>query len=149
MDELRELYQSLILDHSQHPHNFKVLESANHTADGYNPLCGDQITLYMKVDNDVIRNISFQGLGCAISKASTSIMTTILKGRTITKAQSIFDKFQHMILTGEYDIDQMGKLAVLAGVYKYPVRVKCAILPWHTAIKSLESEDKTKIFSTE
>ena len=149
MDELRELYQSLILDHSRHPHNFKVLDSANHTADGYNPLCGDQITLYMNVENDVIKDISFQGQGCAISKASTSIMTTMLKGKTISEAQSIFDKFQHMIKTGEYDIDQMGKLAVLAGVYKYPVRVKCAILPWHTAINSLESDDDTQIFSTE
>jgi len=149
MDELRELYQSLILDHSRHPHNFKVLDSANRTADGYNPLCGDQITLYMNVENDVIKDISFQGQGCAISKASTSIMTTILKGKTIAEAQSIFNKFQHMIKTGEYDIDQMGKLAVLAGIHKYPVRVKCAILPWHTAINSLKSEDKAKIFSTE
>ncbi len=149
MDELRELYQSLILDHSQHPHNFKVLENANHSANGHNPLCGDQITLYMKVENDVIKNISFQGQGCAISKASTSIMTTILKGKTIVEAQSIFDKFQHMIKTGEYDVVEMGKLAVLAGVYKYPVRVKCAILPWHTALKSLENGTIPQTFSTE
>lgn len=149
MDKLRELYQSLILDHSRHPHNFKVLDRANHTANGYNPLCGDQITLYLNIENGIIKDISFQGQGCAISKASTSIMTTILKGKTIAEAQLIFNKFQHMIKTGEYDIDQMGKLAVLAGVHKYPVRVKCAILPWHTAIKSLESGEISQTFSTE
>ena len=149
MDNLRELYQALILDHSQHPHNFKVLADANLTANGHNPLCGDQITLYMQVEGNIIKSISFQGQGCAISKASTSLMTTILKGKTIAEAHQIFDKFQHMIKTGEYDIDEMGKLAVLSGIHNYPVRVKCAILPWHTAINSLESDDKTQIFSTE
>ncbi len=149
MDELRDLYQSLILDHSQHPHNFKILSDANRTADGHNPLCGDQITLYLNVEDDVIKDISFQGQGCAISKASTSIMTTILKGKSITEAQSIFDKFQHMIKTGEYNIDEMGKLAVLAGVHKYPVRVKCAILPWHTVVNSFNSTDQSEVHSTE
>ncbi len=149
MDELRELYQALILDHSQHPHNFKVLDSANRTADGHNPLCGDQITLYMTVENEIIKDISFQGQGCAISKASTSIMTTILKGKTVAEARAIFDKFQHMIKTGEYDSNEMGKLAVLAGVHKYPARVKCAILPWHTVVKSLQTDDNSEIFSTE
>jgi len=149
MDKLRELYQSMILDHSQHPHNYKVLAGANHTADGHNPLCGDQITIYIKVENDVINEISFQGQGCAISKASTSIMTTILKGKTVNEAQAIFNKFQHMIKSGEYDAEEMGKLAVLAGVHKYPVRVKCAILPWHTAVNSLKSTDQSEVFSTE
>jgi len=149
MDKLRELYQSMILDHSQHPHNYKVLAGANLTADGHNPLCGDQITIYIKVENDLIKEISFQGQGCAISKASTSIMTTILKGKTVNEAQAIFIKFQHMIKSGEYDIEEMGKLAVLAGVHKYPVRVKCAILPWHTAVNSLKSTDQSEVFSTE
>lgn len=148
-NQLRELYQELILDHSQHPHNFKVLDGANHIAEGNNPLCGDQITLYLQVEDDLIKDISFKGHGCAISKASTSIMTTILKGKTVAEAHDIFEKFQHMIKTGEYEIDEMGKLAVLAGVHKYPVRVKCAILPWHTVVKSLENVETSQVFSTE
>ncbi len=149
MNDLRELYQELILDHSQHPHNFRVLEGANHKADGHNPLCGDQITVYLQVEDRCIKEISFQGQGCAISKASSSIMTTILKGKTVEEAQKIFEQFQRMIKTGEYDIDKMGKLAVLAGVHKYPVRVKCAILPWHTVIKSLQSANSEQVYSTE
>ena len=136
--DLRDLYQELILDHNQNPHNFREIEGANHKSEGFNPLCGDRMTAYINIDADVIEDISFLGTGCAISKASASIMTTILKGKTVKEAREIFKKFHRMVTTGDADIQDLGKLAALAGVHKFPARVKCATLAWHTVKNSLD-----------
>ncbi len=148
MDEFRELYQQLILDHNQNPRNFRDMPDANHSCEGHNPLCGDEITVYLKVENDVIQDISFTGSGCAISKASASIMTTMLKGQTVTEARNIFNQFHRLVTTGETSDSPIGKLAVLAGVHKFPSRVKCAVLGWHTAMESLKKESGKSV-STE
>lgn len=135
MSDLRELYQEVILDHSKRPRNFQKLEGANRKAEGYNPLCGDQITVYLRVEDDVIRDISFQGSGCAISKASASMMTTALKGKTKAEAESLFKAFHQMVTSdpsAPFDSPELGKLAVFSGVHEFPVRVKCATLAWHT-----------------
>lgn len=141
-DDLRELYQQLILDHYRHPRNFRIMEGAHKTAQGYNPLCGDKITVYVRLEDDRIEDISFQGSGCAISKASASIMTTTLKGKTRAQAQTIFEAFHAMVTTGELQPHRETKLEVLAGVRKYPVRVKCATLAWHTMKNSLQEIDE-------
>jgi nitrogen fixation NifU-like protein len=145
MDELRDLYQQVILDHNKNPRNYHKLENANRIAEGNNPLCGDQFTIYLLLEDDVIRDISFEGSGCAISKASASIMSSTLKGKSKEDAQNIFEQF-HKIVTGENKepdtIMKMGKLAAFAGVAEFPVRVKCAILAWHTMISALNDEDK-------
>ena len=147
-DDLTDLYQQLILDHSKSPRNFRVLPDANRTAQGTNPICGDNYTLYAKMDGDVVEEISFQGSGCAISKASASILTESLKGKTIADVRSLFDKVHDMILTGNMDGD-LGKLAALAGVHKFPVRVKCAILPWHALMAAVEGKGETVSTETE
>lgn len=147
-DDLSELYQQLILDHSRSPRNFRVLPEANRTAQGTNPVCGDNYTLYAKVDGDVVREISFQGSGCAISKASASILTESLKGRTIAEAKGLFDRVQDIVMTGKMNGDA-GKLAALAGVHKFPARVKCAILPWHAALAAVEGRGETVSTETE
>jgi nitrogen fixation NifU-like protein len=141
MSDLRELYQELILDHSRKPRNFQKLPEANRTAEGYNPLCGDQITVYLKMDGDRIEDVSFQGAGCAISKASASLMTAALKGKTRAEADALFENF-HQMVTGQETADPaaLGKLAVFAGVCEFPVRVKCASLPWHTLHAALAGE---------
>jgi nitrogen fixation NifU-like protein len=148
--ELRELYQQVILDHNKSPRNFKKLEHANHFAEGYNPLCGDKIDIYLDVDNEKIKTITFQGSGCAISKASASLMSEAIKGKTLAEAKEIFEKF-HNLVTGKLNeedaIEQLGKLAVLAGVKEFPMRVKCASLAWHTMLSALKSEEK--VVSTE
>ena len=146
-DELQELYQQVILDHSRSPRNFFKLDAANRIAEGHNPLCGDRVTVYLRLENDVIRDVSFQGEGCAISKASASIMTEMLKGRTREEAQKVFTQFHDMITTGTPSIDELGKLGVFAGVSKFPARVKCAILPWHAIAATLEG--KENVVSTE
>ena len=146
MDDLRELYQQLILDHNQNPQNFRTIEHATSTVNGHNPLCGDEITLYIYVEDDVVNDVSFQGSGCAISKASASIMTTIIKGKTVREAEKIFEQFHTMITTGESS-GNMGKLEVLAGVHKFPARVKCAVLSWHTLNNALLG--KTELTTTE
>lgn len=144
--ELRELYQQVILDHNKSPRNFKILETANRTAEGYNPLCGDKINVYLELDNDTIKDISFQGSGCAISKASASLMSTVIKGKSVEEAKRLFEKF-HDLVTGKLNedenIEELGKLAVLAGVKEFPVRVKCASLAWHTMLSALNKEKKT------
>lgn len=144
MSELSELYQEVILDHNKSPRNFRKLEDANRRAEGYNPLCGDQITVYIKLQEDVIREISFQGSGCAISRASASMMTSSLKGRTTAEAEVLFGRVRKMF-TGELDprieSHELGKLAVLSGVCHFPARVKCASLPWHTLNSALKGED--------
>ena len=131
MDIFKDLYQQLIIDHNQNPRNFRRLENANHSADGHNPLCGDEITVSLIEKDGIIDDIAFIGSGCAISKASASIMTSTLKGMKVDEAKVFFDNFHTLITTGESHID-MGKLSVLAGVHKYPARVKCATLAWHT-----------------
>lgn len=143
--ELRELYQEVILDHNKSPRNFRKLDTANKTAEGYNPLCGDKINIFLEVENRTVKDISFIGSGCAISKASASIMSTIIKGKSIGEAEKLFGKF-HDLITGKLNesesIEDLGKLAVLAGVKEFPVRVKCASLAWHTMISALKNENK-------
>jgi nitrogen fixation NifU-like protein len=149
-DELQELYQQVILDHSRTPRNFGKLDVANRIAEGHNPLCGDRVTVYLLLENDVIRDVSFQGEGCAISKASASLMTDALKGKSREEAQAIFQKFHDMIMASEPDeaaVEDLGKLGVFAGVHKFPARVKCAILPWHAIAATLQG--KENVVSTE
>lgn len=149
-NELRELYQQVILDHNKSPRNFKILEHPNHNAEGYNPLCGDRIDIYLNVEDGVIKDISFQGSGCAISKASASLMSSIVKGKTTGEAEALFNKF-HDLITGKLgenpDYNEFGKLAVFAGVREFPARVKCASLAWHTMVSALK--DNGKVISTE
>ena len=140
MTDLRELYQELILDHGRRPRNFRPLDEANRTAEGFNPLCGDKVKIYVKIDGDAIRDISFQGSGCAISTASASIMTETLKGKTRGEAEELFETF-HDLVTGEpakLDSPELGKLAVFSGVSEFPIRVKCATLSWHTLRAALK-----------
>ena len=135
MPELRELYQELILDHSKRPRNFGKLEGASRQASGYNPLCGDKITVYVKVEDNIVREIRFEGIGCAISTASASLMTEKSTGKTLEEAEALFDLF-HKLVTGgtveESTAAELGKLSAFSGVKEFPVRVKCATLPWHT-----------------
>jgi len=139
-DDLNELYQQVILDHSRKPRNFHVLPEANRTADGNNPLCGDRYTVYLKLEGDIIRDISFQGSGCAISKASGSMMTDQLKGKTIAEARQYFSQYQDMVKTGKADEEALGKLCAFAGVHRFAMRVKCAILPWHAMLAGLDGQ---------
>ena len=142
LDDLRDLYQEVIFDHNKNPRNFRVMENADRQIDGFNPLCGDRLTLFIKVKDGIITDASFQGQGCAISTASASLMTGIIIGQTEEEAQSLFSLF-HKMATGEHaETEVLGKLAVLAGVCEYPARVKCATLPWHTLDALLKgSED--------
>ncbi|ROR32597.1 Fe-S cluster assembly sulfur transfer protein SufU [Inmirania thermothiophila] len=142
MNDLRALYQEVIFDHNRSPRNFGRLAHANRRADGHNPLCGDRITLYLDVDEGgVIRDIAFEGQGCAISTASASLMTEALKGRTVAEAHRLFEGF-HKVVTGEGSGEEIGKLAVLAGVRDYPMRVKCATLAWHTLEAALKGTEQ-------
>jgi nitrogen fixation NifU-like protein len=146
MDDLRELYQQVILDHNKNPKNFGKIEPANRTAEGYNPLCGDRIDLYLQVEDGIIKDISFEGAGCAISKASASVMTTVLKGKSLAEAEQLFKKFQKLITSepgAEPDLNEIGKLAIFCGVREFPLRVKCAGLAWHTMVAALKNENKT------
>ena len=135
MSDLSDLYQEVILDHNRRPRNFGALATATHRANGHNPLCGDKLTLALEVDGDRIVNAMFEGSGCAISKASASLMTDAIKGHTVAEATTLFDAFHLMVTTPisePVDESQIGKLAVFAGVREYPARVKCASLAWHT-----------------
>ena len=140
MNDMRDLYQQLILDHSKSPRNKGVLENPSGRAVGHNPLCGDRIEVALRLDGDTITEIKFEGSGCAISQASASIMTTVLKGITTDSAQELFENFHQMLTGGGGDKEQLGKLVALADVYKFPVRVKCAMLPWRTLEASLDSQ---------
>ncbi|MBP1149568.1 MULTISPECIES: Fe-S cluster assembly sulfur transfer protein SufU [Methylocaldum] len=146
LDQIRDLYQEVVFDHNRNPRNFRVMEDANRKIEGFNPLCGDKITLYVKVNAGVIEDVSFQGSGCAISTASASLMTEIVKGHTEDEAQHLFDLF-HRITTGKNDdavnLEEIGKLAVLSGVRAYPARVKCATLAWHSLQAALKNEADT------
>lgn len=150
MSELRELYQEVILDHNKRPRNYRKLEDATRTVTGYNPLCGDQFTVYLRLDGEVIRDISFLGSGCAISQASASLMTDSVKEKTAREAETLFEKV-HTMLTEEHkaeiDLDQLGKLAALSGVWEFPARVKCASLAWHTLRAALRGD--AEVVSTE
>jgi nitrogen fixation protein NifU and related proteins len=138
-DDLEELYQQVILDHSKSPRNFHKMENPSCVAEGHNPLCGDQIKVYLLMEGDRIRDVSFEGSGCAISKASASIMTESVKGKSKEEIRKLFDSFHEMIKTGEMKTDA-GKLSAFAGVHKFPARVKCAILSWHAVIAALEGQ---------
>jgi nitrogen fixation NifU-like protein len=146
--ELQELYQEVILDHNRRPRNFRAIDEGR-SAEGFNPLCGDRVTVYLKVDDSgVITDVSFQGSGCAISKASASLMTESVKGKTIEEAKTLFERFQQMITApAETPIDNLGKLTVLAGVRQFPVRVKCASLAWHTMRSAMDA--RPDVVSTE
>jgi nitrogen fixation NifU-like protein len=143
MTDLRELYQEVILDHSKNPRNRRVQNEPTGTADGHNPLCGDRLTVFLTVEDDVIRDVSFEGQGCAISTASASMMTAALKGQPVERAYTLFETFHDMV-TGKVPAEdvasELGKLAVFSGVCEFPVRVKCATLAWHTLKAALESE---------
>jgi nitrogen fixation NifU-like protein len=149
MSELSELYQQVILDHNKKPRNFHKLENANRRADGYNPLCGDQLNVYLHVEGDQVQDVSFEGSGCAISKASASMMTQAVKGKSKQEAEMLFNEF-HRMATGELDEENepnhLGKLKIFAGVRDFPARVKCATLSWHTMQAALN--DQTEV-STE
>lgn len=142
--ELRDLYQDVILDHSRRPRNFRVLADPAHKAEGYNPLCGDRLTLYVDVKDDVVRDISFQGSGCAISTASASVMTEVLRGKSRAEAERLFQAFHALVTGKESPLGvELGKLAVFAGVSEFPSRVKCAMLAWHTAKAALEGKEES------
>jgi nitrogen fixation NifU-like protein len=141
MSGINELYQEVILDHNRRPHNFRAIESPTAKQEGYNPLCGDRLTLYLTVENDVIKDVAFQGSGCAISKASASLMTDAVKGKTVAEARELFDRFHDMITSNpETPADDLGKLSVLAGVREFPTRIKCASLAWHTMKAAVASD---------
>jgi nitrogen fixation protein NifU and related proteins len=143
MTALRELYQEVILDHNRSPRNFRRMEGADRKVEGYNPLCGDQYTIFLKMDGDKIADITFEGAGCAISKASASVMSSVVKGKTVAEAEELFRGFQKLV-TGETNpddaLEQLGKLAAFSGVSEFPARVKCAILAWHTLHTALSSD---------
>ena len=150
MSDLTELYQEVILDHNRNPRNFAEMPDATHTAEGFNPLCGDRLTIHLKVEDDVIEDVGFQGSGCAISKASASVMTTCLKGKTLAEAERFFDRFHRMVTeedNSEVDIMELGDMAALSGVSRFPIRVKCATLGWHTFRAALHQ--KGTLVSTE
>ncbi len=144
MSAIRELYQQIILDHNKSPRNFRKMENATRAVEGFNPLCGDHYTVFLRLDNDMIADISFEGSGCAISKASASVMSSMLKGKSKAEAESLFHEF-HSLVTGDKanqeSLEKLGKLAAFAGVCEFPARVKCASLAWHTLRAALNSED--------
>lgn len=146
MPDKRSLYEQVILDHNKAPRNFGELPDADRKAEGYNALCGDQFTIFLKMDGDVIDAVQFEGSGCAISKSSASVMTTQLKGKTRAEAEALFQRFIDMITSGfdaELDEAELGKLMVFSGVRQYPVRIKCATLAWHTMLSALRGDPDT------
>ncbi|HVF10725.1 MAG TPA: SUF system NifU family Fe-S cluster assembly protein [Abditibacteriaceae bacterium] len=150
MSELTDLYQQVILDHNKSPRNFGKLENPTKVVEGFNPLCGDHLHVYVKLADDVIQDVKFEGAGCAISKASASIMTTLIKGKTKAEAELLFEKF-HDLVTADMaavpDVEELGRLAVFAGVREFPARIKCASLAWHTLHEAIDGKDE--IVSTE
>lgn len=145
MDNLKELYQQVILDHNRNPKNFGKMDPHTHFSEGFNPLCGDRVDVYLDIAGNKIQDVKFDGSGCAISKASASLMTTLLKDKSIEEAKELFSEFHQMITADKdeiVDFDKMGKLAVLSGVREFPTRVKCASLAWHTFINALDEKSK-------
>jgi nitrogen fixation NifU-like protein len=149
VSELTDLYQEVILDHNRRPHNFRAIAAASAKQEGYNPLCGDRLTLYLTLDGEVIKDAAFQGSGCAISKASASLMTDAVKGKTVAEARELFEQF-HSMITSDPDTPpaDLGKLSVFAGVREYPTRIKCASLAWHTMKAAVAHETDAPV-STE
>ena len=145
MSELNDLYQETILEHNKNPRNFRVIDDADKEADGKNPLCGDALRVYVKMDGDRVEDVAFKGSGCAISKASASMMTQTVRGKTKEEAEAMFDEFHRMVTGGldvEKDDNQLGKLKIFAGVLEFPARVKCASLSWHTLNAALHGEEE-------
>lgn len=144
MSELSELYQQVILDHNKKPRNFRKLETANHSAEGYNPLCGDHLTVYLNLENDSVKEVTFEGSGCAISKAAASMMTQAVKGKGKHDAEALFAAFHRMVTGEAYEnnaTELLGNLKIFEGVREFPVRVKCATLPWHTMHAALNNQE--------
>lgn len=139
---ISDLYQQVIVDHSKRPRNFRLLEGADRKVEGYNPLCGDRVTIYLKMEGDLVKDISFQGAGCAISTASASLLTESLKGKTLAQAEALFESFHDLVTGLQPDKAPLGKLAVFSGVCDYPTRVKCATLPWHTLRAALAEDGR-------
>ena len=149
MSELNDLYQEVILDHNRRPHNFRVIDPASAKQEGYNPLCGDRLTLFLTLDGDIIRDAAFQGSGCAISKASASLMTDAVKGKTVAEARALFEQFHEMITSDPgTPTPDLGKLSVFSGVRDFPTRIKCASLAWHTMKAAVAHENDAPV-STE
>lgn len=146
--DLRDLYQQVIMDHNKKPRNFREMENANHLAHGNNPLCGDALVVFVKLEGDVIEDLSFQGSGCAISVASASLMTEALKGKTLDEAENIYQQMHKQLTGEEFDPAALGKLEVLGGVKEFPARVKCATLSWHTMNAAMDSDHDISV-STE
>jgi len=141
MSDLSDLYQEVILDHNRRPRNFHAMADASHSAEGHNPLCGDRLTLYLKIEGGTISDVAFQGSGCAISKASASLMTDAVKGRTVAEATELFRRFHGVVTTPpDQPVEDLGKLSVFSGVREFPVRVKCASLAWHTLKAALDRQ---------
>jgi nitrogen fixation NifU-like protein len=150
MSDLGDLYQEVILDHNRRPRNFRAIDQASRTQEGFNPLCGDRLTLYVKLEGERIADVAFQGSGCAISKASASLMTEALKGKTVEEARALFDKFHEMVTSSpETAAPDLGKLSVLSGVREYPTRVKCASLAWHTLKAAVSGDQRPESVTTE
>lgn len=150
MSNTNELYQEIILDHNKNPRNYRKIENPTCSQEGFNPLCGDHLHLYLKLEDSIIKDISFEGNGCAISKSSASLMTSVLKGKTVAEADALFDKFHKLVTSSmdeEQQVEELGKLAVFAGVREFPARVKCASLAWHTLRAALDN--KERIVTTE
>jgi nitrogen fixation NifU-like protein len=146
MSQLQELYQEVVLDHTRRPRNFKKVEGANRMARGYNPFCGDNVTITARVEGGVIEDIGFQGSGCAISTSSASMMTEALQGKTVAEAEALFNEFHHMVTRPpgtDYQADDLGDLEILAGVSEFPTRVKCASLAWHALVAALKGGQQT------
>jgi nitrogen fixation NifU-like protein len=146
MSDLRDLYQELILDHNKQPRNFGKLQGANRTAEGYNPLCGDKVQIFLRVEDGVVRDLSFQGSGCAISKASASVMTESLKGKSVAEVEALFTRFRDLVMgksRGSKGAGELGKLVVFSGVCDFPARVKCATLAWHALCAALQEKGGT------
>jgi nitrogen fixation NifU-like protein len=148
-DDLDDLYQQVILDHCKSPRNFHTLDGANRKGEGTNPICGDNYAVYVKMEGDVVQDASFQGSGCCISKASASLMTAAVKGKTKAEVEALFHKVRDLITTGNSGDESIGKLAVFAGVHKFPARVKCAILAWHAVMAALKGEGQPVTTETE
>lgn len=151
MSDLQDLYQEVVMDHNRRPRNFRKLEDADRSLEGYNPLCGDRYTVYLKLESGRITDIGFQGAGCAISRASSSMMTEAIKGKSVEEAEEIFEAFHGMLTDGpdaDYDADEVGDLEVLSGVSEFPVRIKCATLPWHTLRAAIKGSGDSSV-STE
>jgi nitrogen fixation NifU-like protein len=148
MQDLTDLYQSVILDHNRRPRNRGKLPTANRVAHGENPSCGDQCTVYLRLEGDRIADISFEGAGCAISQASSSLMTVNLKGKTVAEAQTLYDDVHKLVTTGKVDEQNLSDLAALAGVHQFPARIKCATLGWHAALNAAKGDDTTATTET-